>query len=110
MATMNWLYSGGYDPKEFATIIAIDDDYELADKEKDVFLAFSCEEASKTLTLGLSKGQFMIVANIGDTNAVTVANLEYDTGASIAVGIVALVIGSDAADETIIIPLNASEE
>jgi len=108
MAKMEWKYTGGFDPREFATVLSLEDDYELKDTEKDLFVAFDCSEASKTLLLGLADGQHMFVTNIGDTNAVTVANLEDDTGTSLAKGETALVIGSTTADATVILVLNAS--
>lgn len=103
---MQWKYTNGFEPTEFATTIAIEDDYELKADEKDIFLSFACSAASKTLTLGLKDGQFMVVANIGASNAVTVANLDGDTGSSVAAGKVALVIGSSTADGTKIYVLN----
>ena len=106
MAMMNWKYTYGFNPAEFAASIAISDDYSLAEAEKDLFLAFSCSAASKKLTLGLEAGQFMIVANIGGTNAVTVAAIKDDTGTSVGAGKVAIVIGSDTANASKIYVLN----
>ncbi|MBR2999667.1 MAG: hypothetical protein IKF39_01605 [Oscillospiraceae bacterium] len=106
MALMEWKYSNGFDPSEFATSIAIEDDYELKDIEKDVFLAFTCSAASKSIVLGLEAGQFMVVANIGGTNAVTVKAIKGDTGTSVAAGKVALVIASATANASKIYVLN----
>lgn len=103
---MQWKYTYGFEPTEFATTIAMEDDYALKADEKDLFLAFSCSAASKTLTLGLAEGQCMIIANIGGTNAVTVANHADDTGTSVAKDKVALVIGSSTADASKIYILN----
>ena len=106
MALMEWKYSNGFDPAEFASSIAIEDDYTLSAAEKDVFLAFSCSAASKSIVLGLEAGQFMVVANIGGTNAVTVKAITGDTGTSVAAGKVALVIGSATANASKVYVLN----
>ena len=106
MALMNWRYTNGFSPSEFATDLSISDDYELAEKEKDLFLSFACSAASKSIVLGLTEGQFMIVANIGGTNAVTVKAIKGDTGTSVAAGKVALVIGSATANGSKIYVLN----
>lgn len=106
MAHMIWKYTNGFNPTEFATSLALSDSYTLAEDEKDLFVAFSCSAASKTLTLGLEAGQFMIVANIGGSNAVTVAAIKDDSGTSVAAGKVALVIGSATANASKIYVLN----
>lgn len=107
MATlMNWKYSGGFSPEEFATSITISDDYTLAESERDIFLAFSSSAASKSITLGVAAGQFMVVANIGASNAVTVKAISGDTGTSVAAGKVALVIGSATANASKVYVLN----
>lgn len=106
MALMNWKYSNGFNPTEFVTAISIGDDYALAADEKDLFLSFTCSAASKKLTLGIEPNQFMIVANIGGTNAVTVAAIDGDTGTSVGAGKVALVIGSATANASKIYVLN----
>ena len=99
-ATMNWKYSGGFDPAEFCTTISFSVNTELTDEQKDVFLSATATAASKTLTLGLANGQFMVVANIGGSNAFTVKNVAGDTGTSVAAGKVALVIASTTANAT----------
>lgn len=106
MAHMNWKYTNGFDPAEFATDLSISDDYELAEQEKDLFLSFACSAASKSIVLGLKEGQFMIVANIGGSNAVTVKAIKGDSGTSVAAGKVALVIGNAAANGSKIYVLN----
>ena len=105
-ATMIWKYSGGFDPAEFCTDISFAVDTALTDEQKDVFVSATATAASKKLTLGLADGQFMVVANIGGTNAFTAKNLSTDTGTSIAAGKVALVIGSTTANATKIYVLN----
>lgn len=106
MALMNWKYTNGFNPTEFATAISIEDDYTLEAEEKDLFLSFTCSAASKSIVLGVEEGQFMIVANIGGTNAVTVKAITGDTGTSVAAGKVALVIGSATANGSKIYVLN----
>ena len=103
---MNWKYSSGYSPDEFSTDISISDDYALTAEEKDLFVSFACSAASKSLTLGLAPGQFMIVANIGGSNAVTVKAISGDSGTSVAAGKVALCIGSATANASKIYVLN----
>lgn len=106
MAHMNWKYTNGFNPVEFATTISISDDYALAESERDLFLSFTCSAASKSIVLGVEPGQFMIVANIGGSNAVTVKAIAGDTGTSVAAGKVALVIGAAAANASKIYVLN----
>lgn len=106
MALMEWKYTNGFDPAEFATSISIEDDYTLADAEKDLFVAFTCSAASKSIVLAVEPGQFMVVANIGGTNAVTVKAIKGDTGTSVAAGKVALVIGSATANASKVYVLN----
>lgn len=106
MTLMEWKYSNGFTPSEFATDITMADDKELAESEKDLFVSFTCSAASKSLVLGVEPGQFMIVANIGGTNAVTVKAIKGDTGTSVAAGKVALVIGAATANASKIYVLN----
>lgn len=106
MALMNWKHTNGFNPAEFATNISISDDYALKTEEKDLFLSFTCSAASKSIVLGVEEGQFMIVANIGGSNAVTVKAITGDTGTSVAAGKVALVIGSATANGSKIYVLN----
>lgn len=106
MAKMMWKYTSGFDPAEFSTSLALTDDASLKEDEKDLFLAFACSAASKTLTLGLEDGQFMIIANVGASNAVTVKNVKDDTGTSVAAGAVYLVIASTTADASKMYLLN----
>lgn len=101
MAKMMWKYTSGFDPAEFSTSLALSDDASLKEDEKDLFLAVSCSAASKTLTLGLEEGQFMLLANVGGSNAITVKNVKDDTGASVGAGKVALVIGGSATADTV---------
>ena len=106
MAKMLWEISNGFDPVEFCAAVSFADDYALTDAEKDVFLSATATAASKALTLGLADGQFMLLANVGGTNAFTAKNLATDTGTSIAAGKVALIIGSPTANGTKIYVLN----
>ncbi len=106
MTIMEWKYSNGFSPSEFATDISIDDDYTLKDSEKDLFVSFTCSAASKSIVLGVAPGQFMLVANIGGSNAVTVKAITGDSGTSVAAGKVALVIGSGTANASKIYVLN----
>ena len=106
MALMNWKYSNGFNPTEFVTALSISDDYSLTEEERDLFLSFTCSAASKKITLGIEPNQFMIVANVGGTNAVTVAAIKNDTGTSVGAGKVALVIGSATANASKIYVLN----
>ena len=106
MTIMEWKYSAGFSPAEFASAISIEDDYTLAESEKDLFLSFTCSAASKSIVLGIDPGAFMIVANIGGTNAVTVKAITGDTGTSVGAGKVALVIGSATANASKIYVLN----
>lgn len=107
MAVREWKYSNGFDPAlDFAEAIAMSDDAELTAKQKDLFVSFSCSAASKSLVLGLDEGQFMVVANIGGSNAVTVKAISGDSGTSVAAGKVALCIGSATANASKIYVLN----
>ena len=106
MTLMEWKFSNGFSPSEFATSVSMSDDYALKDAEKDLFVAFTCSAASKSLVLGVSEGQFMVVANIGGSNAVTVKAMTGDSGTSVAAGKVALVIGSATANASKIYVLN----
>ena len=105
---MEWKYSNGYSTAEFATILDFEDDTELTEEQKDLFVFVTASEASKTLTLGLSDGQPMIIYNAGDTNAFTAANLEDDSGQSIGTSELWLAIGSSTANGTVFTQLNAS--
>lgn len=105
---MQWKYSNGYDTSEFATILEIEDDAELTEEQKDLFLLVTASAASKTLLLGLTDGQPMFIYNAGNTNAFTAANIKDDSGQSIGTGEVWLAIGSADADKTIFVQLNAS--
>lgn len=106
MARMTWQNSYGFDPIEFATAISFAVDTALADEQKDLFIAATATAASKALTLGLADGQFLILANVGSTNAFTAKNISTDSGTSIATGKVALIIGSSSANGTKIYVLN----
>ena len=104
--SMQWKYSGGFDSAEFATAVSFKVDTELTTAQKDLFVAATAEAASKVLTLGLTDGQAMILANVGGTNAFTAKNVSGDTGTSIGTGKVALVIGSTTANGTKVYVLN----
>ena len=103
----DYKFTGGFDiALDFCEAVDMSDDAELTDLQKDIFVSFSCSAASKSLVLGLEPGQFMVVANIGGTNAVTVKAIKGDTGTSVAAGKVALCIGSATADASKIYVLN----
>lgn len=106
MTLMEWKYTNGFSPSEFATSVEIDDDAALTDAQKDLFVAVTASAASKSLVLGLAPGQHMIVTNIGDTNALTIKAITGDTGSSLAAGKTALVIGSGTANASAILVLN----
>ena len=103
---MKWHFTDGWLPGEFSTDLSISDDAELTEAQKTPFLSFTCSAASKSIVLGLEPGDFMLVANIGGTNAVTVKVIKGDTGTSVAAGKVALVIGSGTANASKIYVLN----
>ncbi len=103
---MQFKYTGGFDPVEFATAVTFADSVALTDSQKDLFVQAVASAASKVLTLGLQDGQFMLIANVGGTNAFTVKNIADDTGSSLATGKVALVIGSTTANGTKVYVLN----
>lgn len=105
---MEWKYSNGYSTAEFATILDFEDDTELTEEQKDLFVLAEATAASKTLTLGLTDGQPMIIYNAGASIAFTAANLEDDSGQSIGHGEVWLAIGSTTANGTVFSQLNAS--
>lgn len=106
---MQWKYSNGYDTSEFATVLAFEDDAELTEEQKDLFVLADAGAASKTLLLGLTDGQPMIIINCGDTNAFTAANLEGDSGQSIGKGEAWLAIGSSTADGTLFLQISNTE-
>jgi hypothetical protein len=99
-----WTWTNGYEPEAVA-LTASDDLTLTADAKRNV-VCIALSAASKTVTLGLNDGEVMFVVNNGDTNAFTLANLDGDTGTSVAAGKVALVIASTTADETQIYVLN----
>lgn len=103
---MKWHFSDGWNLDDFSVSLAMEDDAALEDEQKVPFVAFSCSAASKSLVLGVAPGDFMLVANIGGTNAVTVKAITGDTGTSVAAGKVALVIGSGTANASKIYVLN----
>ena len=103
---MQFKYTGGFDPTEFATLVVMDDDYTLTDEEKDLFVRVSPNVASKTLTLDLPIGQAMLIANVG-SQSVTIKNVADDTGTALAKDKVAFVAFADTeADDTQIYVLN----
>ena len=104
---MQWKYSNGYDTSEFLTSISFEDDAELAEEQKDLFVLATASAASKTLTLGLANGQPMFIYNAGDTNAFTAANLEGDSGQAIGTGELWLAFGSTTADGTIFMQMGS---
>lgn len=103
---MKWHFSDGWNLDDFSTDLSIEDSVELTAEQKTPFLSFTCSAASKAITLGVAPGDFMLVANIGGTNAVTVKAISGDTGTSVAAGKVALVIGSGTANASKIYVLN----
>ena len=103
---MQWKYSNGYDTSEFCTALSIEDDYTLGEYEKDLFLKAESTAASKSIVLGLTDGQPMIIANVGASIAFTAKNLSTDSGTSIAAGKVALILGSTTANGTKVYVLN----
>lgn len=102
----NWHYTNGWNLDDFSSAISMSDDATLKVAEKTPFVSFTCSAASKSLVLGLEPGDFMVVANIGGTNAVTVKAISGDTGTSVAAGKVALCIGAAAANASKIYVLN----
>ena len=103
---MKFTFTNGFENGDFSKSITMSKDYELSANEKGLFLSFSCSAASKTLTLGLEDGDSMIITNVGGTNAVTVKNVEGDTGTSVAKGKAYLVVASTTADASTLIALN----
>ena len=103
---MQWHFTNGWNLDDFSTDLSIEDDYTLTAAQKTPFLSFTCSAASKSIVLGVEPGDFMLVANIGGTNAVTVKAISGDTGTSVAAGKVALVIGSGTANASKIYVLN----
>ena len=97
----DYRFTGGFDVAlDICETLSMSASTELTDAQKDIFLRFSCSAASKVLTLGLEDGQFMVVANVGASNAVTVKNIAADTGTSVAAGKVALCIGGSSTADT----------
>ena len=103
---MKWHFSDGWNLDDFSTDLSIEDSAELTADQRTPFLSFACSAASKSIVLGLDPGDFMVVANIGGTNAVTVKAISGDTGTSVAAGKVALCIGSGTAIASKIYVLN----
>ena len=101
MAARVWHYSGGFDAAlDFCELVEMSVDTALTDKQKDIFIRFSCSAASKVLTMGFDEGQMAIIANVGASNAVTVKNVAGDTGTSVGAGKVALFIGGSSTADT----------
>ena len=101
MAAREWKYSGGFDAAlDFCETLAMADDAALSAGQKDLFLRVSASAASKVITLGLDDGQFMLIANVGASNAISLKNVSGDTGTSLAAGKVALVIGGSSTADT----------
>ena len=99
-------YTDAFINKDYGVNLSIADDYELKDYEKRLYVNVEATAASKTLTLGLDNGDTVLVTNVGGTNAVTIANVEGDTGTSLAKGKSILLIASATADASIVIALN----
>ena len=96
-----WKYSNGFAPAiDFCELVSMSVDTKLEDKQKDLFIRFTCSAASKVLTMDFDEGQFAIIANVGGTNAVTVKNIAGDTGTSVGAGKVALFIGGSSTADT----------
>lgn len=103
---MKWHYTDGWNLDDFSTDLSISDNATLSANQKTPFVSVTATAASKSLVLGLEPGDFMVVANIGASNAVTVKAISGDTGTSVAAGKVALCIGSATADASKIYVLN----
>lgn len=102
MAAREWKYSGGFDAAlDFCETVTMSDNTALSAGQKDLFLRVSCSAASKVLTLGLDEGQFMLIANVGTSNAISLKNVSGDTGTSLAAGKVAVVIGGTSVADTV---------
>lgn len=106
---MQWKYSNGYDTSEFATAIEFDDDVELTEEQKDLFLLATPTASAKTITLGLSDNQPMFVIGAG-SYSFTIANLEGDTGETVNSGEVWLAIGATASNATSLTKLYGATE
>jgi len=106
---MQWKYSNGYDTSEFLTSLAFEEDAELTEEQKDLFLRCSAGASSLTLTLGLADGQPMFVIGGADSETFTAANLEGDAGEVIKADEVWLVIGSSEAGGTKFIQVTGTE-
>jgi len=97
----DYKFTGGFDiALDYCETVAMSDSIALSAAQKDLFLRVSCSAASKVLTLGLDDGQFMLVANVGASNAITLKNVSGDTGTSLAAGKVAVVIGGSSTADT----------
>lgn len=103
---MKWHYTDGWNLDDFSTDLSISDNATLSANQKTPFVSVTATAASKSLVLGLEPGDFMVVANIGAENAVTVKAISGDTGTSVAAGKVALCIGSATANASKIYVLN----
>ncbi len=99
-------YTDGWLLRDLKTNITTAVDYTLGADEKRPFISIVASAASKSLILGVDDGDMLIVANAGDTNAVTVKNLSGDTGTSVAAGKIALVVASTTANGTTCTVLN----
>lgn len=90
-----------------AVTVSMSADKTLTTAQKNTLaVLFTCSAASKALTLGLTDGQIMFVANTGNTNAVTVKAISGDTGTSVGTGKVAIVVASSTANASKIYVLN----
>ena len=89
-----------------AAIVAADDYALSAAAKAKLALAITLTAGSKTVTLGLAANQIMFVLNASGTNAFTLKNIAADTGTSLAVGKIVLVIGSATKDASTVIALN----
>ena len=103
---MKWHYTDGWNLDDFSVSLSISDDYELTETEHVPFVSFVCSAASKSIVLGLSEGDTMIVTNVGGTNAVTIKAIKGDTGTSVAAGKTALVVCSETANASKVLVLN----
>lgn len=104
---MKWHYTDGWNLDDFSTSVTISDDAELSAGQKTPFVQVASSAASKTLLLGLGEGDCMILMNSGN-NAITVKNVEGDTGSSVAKGDIVLIVASETADATSVEVLNGS--
>lgn len=96
---MRWHYTDGWTLGELSTELSISDDYTLKANEKTPYIGVTATAASKSIILGIEKGDTCFVTNM-DSTAFKVKNLEGDTGVSIGSGKCAIVIGGTTASDS----------